>query len=195
MNRDGTEFTVVDAGSALNTLGAVDNHRSQFVSRSGIFGTADCLDGASLGALAAADALLAVDDIAHEFLADTGTAFLVDDVLHVFVPEVVEGRKNGVGRGLTKTAKSGVLDDGCQVAELGEVLHGAATVGDFLKDFAEAFVTDTAGRALAAALLACEFKVELGDGGHTAGFVHDDHTARTHHRTGSDEAVVVDSSV
>ena len=96
MNRDGTEFTVVDAGTALDTLGAVDSHRSQFVAGGGVIGTADSLDGASLGALAAADALFAVDDIAHKFLADTGTAFLVDDVLHVLVPEVVESRENGV---------------------------------------------------------------------------------------------------
>ena len=195
MNRDSTEFAVVDASAALDALVAVDNHGGQLVAGSGVVGAADSLDGASLGALAAADALLAVDDIAHEFLADAGAAFLVDDVLHILVPEVVEGGENGVRRGLAETAECGVLDDSGEVAQLGEVFHGAATVGDFFKDFAEALVADTAGRALAAALLAGELKIELGDGGHAAGLVHDDHTARAHHRAGSHEAVVVDSGV
>ena len=195
MNRDGTEFTVVDASTALDALGAVDDHRSQFVSGSGVVRAADSLDGAALGALAAADALLAVDDVAHKFLADTCTALLVDDVLDVLVPEVVEGRQNGVRRGLAKSAESGILDDGGQVAEFGKVFHRTATVGDLLEDFAQTLVADTAGRALAAALLAGEFEVELGDGGHTAGLVHNDHTARAHHRAGSHEAVVVDSGV
>ena len=90
MNRDGTKFTVVDTCTALDALGAVDNHRGQFVSGSGVVGTADSLDGASLGALATSDALLAIDDVAHEFLADTGAALLVDNVLDIFIPEVVE---------------------------------------------------------------------------------------------------------
>ena len=145
MNRDGTEFAVVDTSTALDTLGAVDYHRGQFVSGSGVVGTADSLDGASLGALAAADALLAVDDIAHEFLADAGAAFLVDDVLHILIPEVVEGAEYGVRRGLSEAAESGILDDGGEVAEVVEVLHGAAAVGDLLKNFAEALVADTAG--------------------------------------------------
>ena len=144
-NRNCTKFTVVDTGTALDTLGAVDNHRSQFMAGSDIIGAGDGLYGAALGALAAANALLAVDNIAHEFLADTCTARLVDDVFDVFIPEVVEGGENGVGRGLTKAAEGGVLDDSSEVAELLEVFHGAATAGNLLKDFAQALVTDTAG--------------------------------------------------
>ncbi len=195
LNRDCTEFTVVDASTALDALGAVDNHRSQLVAGGGVVGTADSLDRASLGALAAADALLAVDDIAHKFLADTGTALLVDHVLHILVPEVVESRQNRVRRGLAKAAQGGVLDNGGQVAQLLEVIHRAAAVGDLLKDFAQTLVADTAGRALAAALLAGELEVELGDSRHTARLVHNNHTARAHHRAGSNEAVIVDSSV
>ena len=45
---------------------------------------------AVLGALAAADTFIFVDEVVHEFLADTGTALLIDDVLDVFVPEVVK---------------------------------------------------------------------------------------------------------
>ncbi len=195
MNGDCTEFTVVDAGTALDALGAVDDHGSQLVAGSGVVGTGDSLDGATLGALSAADALLAVDDVAHELLADAGAALLVDDVLHILIPEVVEGAEYGVRRGLAETAESGVLDDGSEVAEFLEVFHGAATVGNLLEDFAEALVADTAGRAFTAALLAGELEVELGDGRHARGLVHDNHTARTHHRAGSHEAVVVDSGV
>ena len=90
-NSNCTKFTVVDTGTALDTLGAVDNHRSQFVAGSDIIGAGDGLYGAALGALAAANALLAVDSIAHEFLADTGTALLVNYMLHILIPEVVKG--------------------------------------------------------------------------------------------------------
>jgi hypothetical protein len=45
---------------------------------------------AVLGALATADTFIFVDDVVHEFLADTSAALLVDDVLNVFIPEVVE---------------------------------------------------------------------------------------------------------
>ena len=162
LNRDCTEFTVVDASTALDALGAVDNHRSQLVAGSGIVGTADSLYRASLSALATANALLAVDDIAHKFLADTGTAFLVNHVLNILVPEVVESRQNRVRRGLAKAAESGILDNGGQVAQLVKVFHRTATVGNLLKDFAQTLVTDTAGRALTTALLACVLGLVLG---------------------------------
>ena len=76
-----------------------------------------------------------------------------------------------------------------------EVVHGAVAFRDLGEDFKHTFVTDTAGRALAAALLAGELEVELGDGHHAGGLVHDHHTARAHHGAGSGEAFIVDSGV
>ena len=194
-NRDGTKLTVLVAGTALDALGLLDHHGSELVAGGDVVGAGDGFGGAVLGALAAADALLGVDDVLHEFLADAGAALLVDDVLDVFVPEVVEGAEDGVGRGLAEAAEGAVFDDGGEVAEGVEVVHGAGAVGDFLEEFAEAFVTDAAGAALTAAFFAGELEIELGDGRHARGFVHDDHTAGAHHGACSDEAVVVDLGV
>ena len=130
--RDGTKLTILVAGTALDALRLVDDHRGQLVAGSDVVGTGDGLGGAVLGALAATDALLGVDDILHEFLADAGAALLVHDVLHVLIPEVVEGRENGVGRGLAEAAEGAVLDDGGQVAQGIEVVHRAVAVGDLL---------------------------------------------------------------
>ena len=162
---------------------------------SDVVGAGDGLGGAVLGALAATDALIGVDDILHELLADAGAALLVHDVLHILIPEVVEGGEDGVGRGLAEAAEGAVLDDGGQVAQGVEVVHRAVAVGDLLQQLAEALVTDAAGAALAAALLAGELQIELGDSRHARGLVHDDHTAGAHHRASSHEAVVVDLGV
>ena len=195
LNGNSAELAVADTGAALDALGGVDDHGGELVAGGDVVGAEDGVDGAALGALAAADALLGVDDVAHQLLADAGAALLVDHVLHVLVPEVVEGGEDRVGRGLAEAAEGAVLDDGGQVAQGVEVVHGAGAVGDLLKQLAEALVADTAGGALAAALFAGELEVELGDGGHAAGLVHDDHTAGTHHRAGSHEALVIDGGV
>ena len=57
---------------------------------SDVVGLRDGFCRAVLGAFAAADTFILVDDVVHEFLADTSAALLVDDVLNVFIPEVVE---------------------------------------------------------------------------------------------------------
>ncbi len=87
------------------------------------------------------------------------------------------------------------LDDGGEVAEFLKVFHGASAFRDLGEDFEHTLVTDTAGRALTAALFAGELQVELGDGHHAGGVVHDHHTARAHHGAGSGKAFIVDSSV
>ena len=60
---------------------------------SDVVGLRDGLGGAVLLTSATANALLLVDFITHELLADASAAFLVNNVLNILIPEVVEGRK------------------------------------------------------------------------------------------------------
>ena len=155
----------------------------------------DGSDGAVAGASRTTFTLVSVDDILFEGLALSGRTFLFGHVSHVLIPEVVDGGQNGVRGGLTQTAEGGVFDDLAEVLQQGEVFHGAVTLGNAAKDFAQALVTDTARGALTAGFLHGEVEVELGDGDHAGGLVHDDHTAGAHHGAGSHEVVVVDRGV
>jgi hypothetical protein len=96
---------------------------------------ADGFDGAIASAGSASDADGFVDFVVDEVLADTGTAFLVDDVLDILVPEVVQSGEDGVGRGLSQSAEGCVFDINGKVAQLLQVFHGALALGDLVEHF------------------------------------------------------------
>ena len=50
-------------------------------------------------------ALLAVDDIAQQRFTYAGRTLLVNDMGHIFIPEILQGREYRVGSGLAEAAQ------------------------------------------------------------------------------------------
>ena len=95
--------------------------------------TGDCADGAFSGAERTTLAELGNDLVLHEVLTSVSGAGLVYDVSDVFIAEEVEGRKNGVGRGLTESAEGSGFDVFAEFFELVDILERAVTVGDLFE--------------------------------------------------------------
>ncbi len=130
-----------------------------------------------------------------QVLADKGVAPLVDDVSLVLVAEVAQGAEDRIGGGLTQAAHGGVLDDDGQLFEQLQVIEGAAAFGDVLQNLVHPLGALAAGVALAARLILEKGHEVLGHVDHAGVFVHDDHPAGAHDRTGLLEAVVVDGEI
>ena len=75
-------------------------HGSQLVSRSHIIGSGDAVGRTASGTDTAADALVRIDVVFHQVLADMGRALLVNDVSDIFISEVGNSGIDRVGSGL-----------------------------------------------------------------------------------------------
>ena len=106
-----------------------------------------------------------------------------------------QGRQYGVGCSLTQAAKRVALDVFRKFFKLFQIGHSCFTVGDFGQDFKHTFRADTAGGTFTAGFVADEFHVEFRNVNHTVVFVHDDCTARTHHRAFRNKVVKVNRYV
>ena len=188
LDHDSAKLAARDALTALDALGLVDY--VGVLDRAG-----DRIDGALACAERAALALLGLNDVADELRALAGGALLVLDVGHVFVHEVLQGRLDGVGRRLAEAAERSLAHRVGDRLELLDVVFDTATVGNLIKIVEKLTTADTAGRALAAALIDREVEVELGDIDHAVGLVHNDQAAGTHDRADLGEVLVVDRSV
>ena len=92
--------------------------------------TGDCADGAFSGAERTTLAELGNDLVLHEVLTSVSRAGLVYNVSDVFIAEEVEGRKNGVGRGLTESAEGSGFDVFAELFELGDVKSLLSLLGE-----------------------------------------------------------------
>ena len=72
---------------------------------SGVGGLSDSIHRAELSATGTANALILVNGVSHQMLADLCGAGLVLDVCQVLMAEVGQGRNNGVGSGLTQSTQ------------------------------------------------------------------------------------------
>ena len=95
---DCAELTGINASTALNALGCVDNV--------GILNcAADCVCGTLSCAECAALTLVSVNNVVKKALTYACGALLINNVRNVFVTEELECCKNGVGSSLAETAK------------------------------------------------------------------------------------------
>ena len=131
----------------------------------------------------------------HEILADARRAALFDDVCFVLVAEILERRQDRVRRRLTERAHCVRLDVVAELFHLIEILERAVAGRDLVEHFEKASRTDTARRALAAALVDREVEEEARDVDHAGRVVHDDHTAGAHHSADLDQVVIIDRQI
>ena len=82
-----------------------------------------------------------------------------------------------------------------KLLELVDILHLALAGCDLIEYLKQSLGTYTARSTLTAGLVNGELKVELGDIHHTGILVHNDKSARAHHRAKSYEVIIVDRSV
>ncbi len=76
-----------------------------------------------------------------------------------------------------------------------DVVRLPLTFADPVEDVVACASADTAGCTFTARFIHCEFKVELGDVNHAVIFIHDNHTAGSHHRADGLKAFVVDRRI
>ena len=93
-------------------------------------------------------------------------------------PEVSRVESTGVGGRLPQGAERRVADYAGEVLQFVEVFVPAQFPGDPVENLQQAFVSDAAGRALAARPIDGEFEVEFGHRHHAVVFVHYDHSSR-----------------
>ena len=95
---DSAELTGINASTALDALGCVDN-----------VGILDCAADSACGALSCAESttltFISIDNVVKKALADACGALLINNVCNVFFAEELESCKNGVGSSLTETAE------------------------------------------------------------------------------------------
>ncbi len=117
------------------------------------------------------------------------------DVLDVFVLEVAERAEHRVGRCLPKAAQAGLLDCAAEIHKQVQIVHGSGSIADARKQREHLRRSRAAGNALAAGLGHAELDEETRDVDHARRVVHDDHSARSHHRSHLDQRFVTDLQV
>lgn len=188
MNLDCAELAGFLADSALDTDIAIDLMRLLDLTGNGT-------DRTLAGASRASDALGRIDLIAYELLALSRRALLVMDVRLVLLREIPKAGKDRVRRCLAKGTERADPHSMRDLLYLLDILRLALALRDLLKDIAEALAADTAWGALSAGLINGEVEIELGDVDDTVILVHDDHSARAHHRADLLESSEVDRGI
>ena len=155
----------------------------------------DCTCGALACAQRAAAALVRLNLIMHEVLADAGRAAFFDDVCFILVTEILQRGQNRVRSRLTECAHRVCLDVLAELFHLVEIFKRAVAGRDLVEHLEKASRTDAARRALAAALVDRKVEEEARNVNHTGRFIHDDHTAGTHHGADLGQVVIVDREI
>ena len=108
--------------------------------------------GTGAGAQGTAAALVGVDHILQQGLADTGGAAFVHHMGYIFLTEMLQSGQNRVGGGLTQSAQGAALQVVAQLLDGVQISKGALTLGDLIQQVIQTLGSDAAGDALAAAL-------------------------------------------
>ena len=169
------KVTVVLTGTALDTYVIVDV----------IWGfdlSADRTCRAVLCTFAAADTEFRINVEFTKCCTDFCTAFLVADMLLIFITEAFQCTDNRKRGTLAETAQSHALNHGRKFFQFVEIGHLALAIYDLLEDLEHTFGTLTARNAFTAALTLCKVHEESGNFNHTGILVHNYETARTHDR-------------
>jgi hypothetical protein len=103
---DRAEFTVFETLAALDTLRLIYDIRRPFLVTTTYL--ADTINGTTPGAGAATDTFFGIDLEAEQILTLAGTAFLVPDMLQVFIPEISYRRQSRIRCGTTKHTEGGL---------------------------------------------------------------------------------------
>ncbi|KAG1438678.1 hypothetical protein G6F57_019745 [Rhizopus arrhizus] len=104
---------------------------------------------------------------------------------------MLEEATDGHGGGVTQGADGAAHDVACHVVQQVQIFRTAVTVFDAMHHAIEPAGAFAARRALAAAFLEIEVRQAQERLHHAARFVHDDHSARTEHRAGLGDGVIV----
>ena len=142
---DSAKLAGGDTGTALDTLLCIDSQGGLLLARSDVVGLGDGGSGAGPGAHAAADALILVDDVAHQVLADLGGALLVHNVGDVLIAEMLHGGHDRVGCSLSQCAQRTGLYQITDLLQLVQILQSALALGDLGENFQHTAGADAAG--------------------------------------------------
>ena len=99
----------------------------------------------------------------------------------ILIPEILDRRKDRVGRALAKTTQRCVLHGVADPLQQFNVSFSSSAFTDIRQDLQHPPQAFPAGRTLAAALLTEEIRIIPGHFHHTASVIHNDHTAGSHH--------------
>ncbi|MPN24205.1 hypothetical protein SDC9_171599 [bioreactor metagenome] len=116
-------------------------------------------------------------------------------MLLVFLPEMLDGGKHGIGCRLAQAAQRGVLDHLSELDQLFNVAFLALALGDALQNLQHALGPQPAGYAFPAGFLLYEFHKETGYVHHAGVLVHADESARPHDGAQLDQRIVIDGGV
>ena len=112
--------------------------------------------------------------------ADLRTAFLIYDMLYIFVTETLQSTDNRKRRTLTKTAQSHTLNHVCKFFQLIQIGKLTFTCNDLLQDLKHTFGTLTARNTFTAALTLCKAHEETCNLYHTGILIHNNKSAGAH---------------
>src|SRR5690606_36592054 len=188
--------------SALDALGRVDGVEGEsppgplFVARGlGKLHGIDGLGRSHLDAAPAPAALVQVDHVRRQLLANPRRAALLTYVRFVLVPEVAQRAEDRVGRRLTQAAKGRLLDGLRQALQEREVVILPLAPGDAFEDVEHRLGPFAAGHTRAARLVLGELQEELGDVDHTGVRVHADEAAGAHRGARGHQGIVLHGNV
>ena len=140
-------------------------------------------------------ALLRIDHICLQLVADLGTALLVHDVFHILVAECADGADNRQRCAFAETAESCAGDHVCQNKQFIQVFRFAFAFYDTLQNFQHTCGTFAAWYAFAAAFSLCKVHKEAGNLYHAGVLIHNDHTAGPDDGPGFFEGVKIQTEI
>ena len=128
-------------------------------------------------------------------LADHARTVLVLDVRVVFVAEVADRGKHGVGRRLAQSAEGRVFDDPPETFQFLDISFLSFALADARDDLEHPLGADAARRTLAAGFILHELEKEPRHVHHAGIFVHHDQAARAHDGAQFGDRLVVQGDV
>jgi hypothetical protein len=66
-------------------------------------------------------------------------------MFNIFIPEIIDGRKNRVGGSLSQSAQSGVFNHMAEIPEAVDVVAGPFSLSDLIQYFIKSLIANPAG--------------------------------------------------
>ena len=104
-------------------------------------------------------------------------ASLVHDVLHIFIPKLMECTDDRKRRALPKTAERHGTDHLRQILQLVQIVHLSSSVDNLLQNLQHPLGSLAAGRAFPTGFTLSKAHKEAGNLDHARALVQDDHAA------------------
>ncbi len=96
---------------------------------------------------------------------------------------------------MSESAQGVIFNIVAELFDFIQILHGTLSLGDFIEHLVQALGTNPAGCTFAAALVHGKFQEELCNIHHAVVFVHDNQSARAHHRADRNQIIIVNRDI